>query len=105
MQARPRWISITIAEGSWCIRRHGDAWLWPLAEPLGLLLSYARDMLRVEIEPFVARIVTTDARSIALFAALGIGVALTVALFVEVEMRIVGLGYISWPAGRVGEYP
>ena len=78
----------------------GDAWLRPLAEPayreqrhahsaLALLLSYGLNRLGVRTETFVARIGTSNARSIALFAALGFSVVHTVAVFDEVEMRIV----------------
>lgn len=77
---------------------------------LALLLSYARDALGVRTEAFVARIGASNARSIALFAALGFGVVRAVVVFDEVEMRVVrvvgpGLGDVSWPAGRVREYP
>ena len=47
----------------------------------------------------------SDARIIGLFAAPGFGVFRSVAVFDEVEMQIVGLGGMSWPVGRVREYP
>ena len=98
------------------LEAEGDAWLRPLAEPayrgqrrahaaLALLLSYARDRLGVRTETFVARIGTSNARSIALFAALGFSVVRTVAVFDEVEMRIVDLGEVSWQVGQAREYP
>ncbi len=98
------------------LRAERDALLWPLAEPayrgqrrahgaLALLLSYARDTLGVQTESFVARIGTNNARSIALFIALGFGIVRTVAVFDEVEMRVVDSGVINWSAGRVRDYP
>ena len=70
---------------------------------LALLLSYARDTLGIRTESFVARIGLRDARSIALVTALGFGLFRTVTVFVEVEMRVVGLGGTNWPVGRVRE--
>ena len=72
---------------------------------LTLLLSYARDTLGVRTTSFVARIGASNARSIALFAALGFGVVRTVAVFDEVEMRVVDPGDMNWPRGQVREYP
>jgi len=72
---------------------------------LTLLLSYARDTLGVRTESFVVRIGASNARSIALFAALGFSVVRTVAVFDEVEMRVVDTGSMSWPGGRLREYP
>ncbi|KAN0136477.1 acyl-CoA N-acyltransferase [Lactarius tabidus] len=72
---------------------------------LALLLSYARDTLSVRTESFVARIGASNARSIALFGALGFNVVRTVAVFDEVEMRIVDPGDMRWPVGQVREYP
>src|SRR6266702_4074736 len=90
--------------------------LRPLAEPayrgqrrahaaLALLLSHARDTLSVRTESFVARIGASNARSIALFTALGFSVVRTVAVFDEVEMRVVDPGDMSLPGGQVREYP
>ena len=87
----------------------------PLTEPayrgqrrahaaLALLLSYACDTLSVRPESFVARIGAGNARSIALFTALGFSIVRTVAVFDEVEMRIVDTGNMSWPGGRVLEF-
>jgi RimJ/RimL family protein N-acetyltransferase len=95
---------------------HAGADERPLAEPayrgqrrahaaLALLLSYARDTLSVRTESFVARIGASNARSIALFGALGFNVVRTVAVFDEVEMRIVDPGDMRWPVGQVREYP
>ncbi|KAI9432558.1 acyl-CoA N-acyltransferase [Lactarius psammicola] len=72
---------------------------------LALLLSYARDLLGIRTESFVARIGANNARSIALFAALGFDVVRTVAVFDDVEMRVVDQGDMNWPGGRVREYP
>ncbi|KAH9998116.1 acyl-CoA N-acyltransferase [Russula compacta] len=73
---------------------------------LVLLLSYACDKLNVRKESFVARIGTANTRSIALFVSLGFGVARTVSVFDEVEMRVVNADVAqSWPAGQVREYP
>ncbi|KAI9437203.1 acyl-CoA N-acyltransferase [Lactarius indigo] len=71
---------------------------------LALLLSYARDTLSIRTESFVARIGASNARSIALFTALGFSIVRVVAVFDEVEMRVVGPGGINWPGGRVREY-
>ncbi|KAI9436008.1 acyl-CoA N-acyltransferase [Lactarius indigo] len=71
---------------------------------LALLLSYARDTLGIRTESFVARIGASNARSIALFTALGFSIVRVVAVFDEVEMRAVGPGGINWPGGRVREY-
>jgi L-amino acid N-acyltransferase YncA len=70
---------------------------------LALLLCYACDKLGVRKESFVARIGAANTRSLALFASLGFSVVRTVAIFDEVEMRVVDLG-VSWPAGQVREY-
>ncbi|KAH8982445.1 acyl-CoA N-acyltransferase [Lactarius hatsudake] len=72
---------------------------------LVLLLSYARDTLGIRTESFVARIGASNARSIALFTALGFGIVRTVVVFDEIEMRVVGPGNMSWPGGREREYP
>jgi L-amino acid N-acyltransferase YncA len=53
----------------------------------------------------VARIGAGNARSIALFGALGFSVVRTVTVFDEVEMRIVDPGNMSWPVGQAREYP
>ena len=68
---------------------------------LVLLLSYALDRHSVLTETFVARIGTGNARSIALFAALRFSVVRTVAMFDEVAMRILDVGEMNWPVGRV----
>ena len=62
-------------------------------------------MLGVQTESFVVGIGTSDSRSITSFTALGFGVFWTVTVFNKVEMWIVRLGGMSWPAGRVREYP
>ncbi|KAI0271294.1 GNAT domain-containing protein [Gloeopeniophorella convolvens] len=70
---------------------------------LSLLLRYACDKLGVRREHFVARIGASNARSIALFTSLGFGIARTVTVFDEVEMRVVGSD-TTWPSGEVREY-
>jgi L-amino acid N-acyltransferase YncA len=70
---------------------------------LALLLCYASDKLGVRKESFVARIGAANSRSLALFKSLGFGIIRTVAVFDEVEMRVVDAG-VSWPAGQVREY-
>lgn len=60
-----------------------------------LLPTYALDSLGIRTEPSTARIGTSDARSIAMFAALGFGFDRTVAVFDDVEMRIFGLVEMS----------
>jgi L-amino acid N-acyltransferase YncA len=62
-------------------------------------------MLGVRTESFVARIGASNARSIALFAALGFSVVRAVAVFDEVEMRVVDPGNMNWPGGQAREYP
>jgi L-amino acid N-acyltransferase YncA len=70
---------------------------------LALLLCYACDKLGVRRESFVARIGTANTHSIALFVSLGFGIVRTVAVFDQVEMRVVDAG-VSWSTGRVREY-
>ena len=72
-------------------------WTTPVHTAIALLVSYARDTLRSRTEPFVVNIGRSNARVIAL---LGFGIVLSVVVFDEVEMRIVGLGDMSWPVGR-----
>jgi RimJ/RimL family protein N-acetyltransferase len=72
---------------------------------LVLLLSYACDKLGIRKESFVARIGSSNLRSIALFASLGFEVVRTVSVFEQVEMRVVECVVAqSWPAGHVREY-
>ena len=70
---------------------------------LTLLLCYACNKLGVGKESFVARIGAANKRSLALFASLGFGIVRTVAIFDEVEMRVVDAG-VSWSPGQVREY-
>ena len=71
---------------------------------LVLLLSYACDKLGVGKASFVARIGSSNVRSIALFASLGFEVVRTVSVFDQVEMRVADCVAQSWPAGHVREY-
>ena len=70
---------------------------------LALLLCYACDKLGARKESLVARVGATNSHSLALFTSLGIGIVHTIAVFDQVEMRVVGAG-VSWPAGHVREY-
>jgi L-amino acid N-acyltransferase YncA len=70
---------------------------------LALLLGYACDKLGVPKESFVARIGTTNTHSVALFVSLGFDIVRTVAVFDQVEMRVVDAG-MTWSTGQVREY-